>query len=359
MSSASLHDHGRADRTRRAGFTLLELMISISILGIIVIGVFSSLTRQHRTSIVTESIVEDQNNVRAIASLLEREIRMGGYMVPDAVAVCGLDSTTGGDELFVSENEPIVPDDARAGDMGARLAAGSGAWSNPTINATTPTSSAAITVNLDADSADLDDDGALFYDNDGNGTPDADFRINGGFILADLANPHRGTLCGLVTAASTTQMTLVPMAGALANLVGTDAEEEIVIVPAARYALDSTTGTGRLERNGELLAQGVDDFQVSYYFDVDDDGVVDAATAEEPGTKDGNAYSPANWDNEDLKEVRFSIVVRTRAADQQFADGNFVVLENRTAPAGGSDGFRRRVIVGSVRPRNVGNAGSI
>jgi hypothetical protein len=154
-------------------------------------------------------------------------------------------------------------------------------------------------------------------------------------------------------------MTLVPMAGALANLVGTDAEEEIVIVPAARYALDSTTGTGRLERNGELLAQGVDDFQVSYYFDVDDDGVVDAATAEEPGTKDGNAYSPANWDNEDLKEVRFSIVVRTRAADQQFADGNFVVLENRTAPAGGSDGFRRRVIVGSVRPRNVGNAGSI
>jgi prepilin-type N-terminal cleavage/methylation domain-containing protein len=114
MSSASLHDHGRADRTRRAGFTLLELMISISILGIIVIGVFSSLTRQHRTSIVTESIVEVQNNVRAIASLLEREIRMGGYMVPDAVAVCGLDSTTGGDELFVSENEPIVPDDARA-----------------------------------------------------------------------------------------------------------------------------------------------------------------------------------------------------------------------------------------------------
>ncbi len=31
------------------------------------------------------------------------------------------------------------------------------------------------------------------------------------------------------------------------------------------------------------------------------------------------------WDNGDLKEVRFSIIVRTRAADQDFDAGNFVV----------------------------------
>ncbi len=344
---------------QRAGFTLLELMISVSILAIVVIGVFSSLTRQHRTSVVTESIVEVQNNVRAIASLIEREVRMAGYMVPDSVAVCGIDSTTGGDELFVSETEPIVPDDARAGDMGARLSATAGAWSNPTINSAAPLSSNSIDLELDATTSDLDADGSLFYDNDGNGSADADFRIDGGFILADIANPHRGALCGIVKAASTTELTVVPMSGALAALVGSDAEEEIVIVPAARYAINAASGTGRLERNGELLAQGVDDFQVSYFFDVDGDGVVDAANLEEPGTKDGNAYSPANWDNQELEEVRFSIVVRTRAADQAFDDGNFVVLENRTAPAGGNDGFRRRVIVGSVRPRNVGNAGSI
>ena len=336
---------------RRAGFTLLELMISVSILGVVVLGVFESLTRQHRTSIVTESVVEVQNNVRAIASLIEREIRMAGYMVPDAVSVCGIDSTTGGDELYVSETEPIVPDDARAGDMGARLIAGS-TWTNPTLGAP-------LVLDLDSTTSDLDGDGTLFYDNDGNGTPEADFRVGGGFILADMANPHRGTLCGRVRAASTTQLTLVPMAGALAALVVSDAEEEIVVVPAARYALNTTGGTGRLERNGELLAQGVDDFQVSYYFDVDGDGVVDAATAEEPGTKNGNAYDPANWDNETLKEVRFSIVVRTRVEDMAFSDGNFVALENRTAPTGGNDGFRRRVVVGSVRPRNVGNAGSI
>lgn len=350
---------GREADRRRRGFTLLELMISVSILSIVVLGVFESLTRQHRTSIVTESVVEVQNNVRAIASLMEREVRMAGYMVPDAASICGLDLTTGSDELFVSETEPIVPDDARAGDMGARLTTGS-TWSNPTINSTNPYGSTAVTLNLDSTTTDLDGDGTYFYDNDNNGTGEADFRVGGGFIAADLANPQRGAVCGHVTAASSTQITIVPMAGALvAHNATSDAEEEIVIVPAARYSVDTTGGVGRLMRNGDLLAQGVDDFQVSYYFDVDDDGVVDAATAEEPGTKTGNAYGPGNWDNSTLKEVRFSIVVRTRATDNDFALGSFVTLENRTAPAGGNDGFRRRVVVGSVRPRNVGNAGSI
>ncbi len=202
--------------SRRKGFTLVELMISLGILSIVVIGVFESLTRQHRTSIVTESIVEVQNNVRAIASLIEREVRMGGYMVPDAVAICGVDSTTAGDELYISESEPMIPDDARAGDMGARLAAGAGAWANPTIGAS-------VTYTLDSTTSDLDSDGTLFYDNDGNGTPEADFRVNGGFILADMANPHRGTICGSVQAASTTVLQLVPRAGALDALVGTDA----------------------------------------------------------------------------------------------------------------------------------------
>ena len=342
-------------RAPRAGFTLLELMVSVSILSIVVIGVFESLTRQHRTSIVTESVVEVQNNVRAIASLMEREIRMAGYMVPDEVGVCGVDSTTTSDELFVSENEPIVPDDARAGDMGARLSAGS-VWSNPTINSSDPSTSATVTLNLDSTTSDLDDDGTLFYDNDGNGTPDADFRVAGGFILTDLSNSHRGSLCGRVTAASTTQLTLVPMAGGLAALTTDDAAEEIVIVPAARYFINATGGTGRLERNGDLLAQGVDDFQVSYYFD-DGDGVVQAA--EEFGTTTGATYDPASVDNGDLTEVRFSIRVRTRAAEQGFDSGVLTALENRPVPSGGNDGFRRRDVVGTVRPRNVGNAGSI
>jgi prepilin-type N-terminal cleavage/methylation domain-containing protein len=370
MSPQKLHRSSFARRGRSLGFTLLELMISVSILSIVVIGVFESLTRQHRTSIVTENVVEVQNNVRAIASLMEREVRMAGYMVPDAASVCGRDLTDGGDELFVSENEPIVPDDARAGDMGARLTTGV-AWSNPTINTSNPRSSTPVTWSLDSTTTDLDGDGTYFYDNDNNGTPEADFRVGGGFIAADAANPHRGAVCGIVNGASSTQLVVVPVSGQLANLQSSDAEEQIVIVPAAYYWIDTTGGVGRLMRNGDLLAQGVDDFQVSYYFDRNDDGVVDGATDtdldgtvnpesnEETGTKTSPVYDPADHDNSTLKEVRFSIVVRTRASDQNFAQGSFVINENRNDPGAGNDGFRRRVVVGTVRPRNVGDTGSI
>ena len=342
----------RNHRSRR-GFTLIELMLAVSLLSIVIIGVFESLTRQHKTSIVTENVVEVQQSTRAISHLIEREIRMAGFMIPNAVSVCGIDSTVASDELFVSETEPIVPDDERAGDLGARVTT---AW--PTANPGLPTT---FVLNLDPTTSDLDGDGSFFYDNDGNGIAEADFRVGGGFILGDMANPHRGAACGIVVAASSTQITISQTGGNLiAHIPESDAEEEIVIVPAAHYRInDGAIATGRLERNGDLLAQGVDDIQISFFFDVDDDGVIDAATAEEPGTLAGNVYNGINWDNSMLKEVRMSLVVRTRATDPDFPNGNFSTFENRVAPLGGPDGFRRRVIVTTVRPRNVGTLGSI
>jgi len=343
--------HMKSRNHRQAGFTLVELMIAATLLSIVMVATFESLTRQHRTSIVTENVIEVQQNVRAVAYLLEREIRMAGFMVPNAVSVCGVDATAGSDQLFVSETEPIVPDDERAGDLGARV---NTAW--PTGNPWPTT----FILNLDPTTSDLDGDGSYFYDNDGNGVSESDFRVNGGFILGDLANPHRGTACGMVRAATANQVTVVQLGGNLvAHNAASDAPEEIIIVPAAHYAINGAVATGRLERNGDLLAQGVDDLQVSYFFDVDDDGTIDAPAAEEPGTLGGLLYDAEDWDNTSLKEVRFSLVVRTRATDLEFTQGNFVTFENRVAPAGGADGFRRRSIIATVRPRNIANSGAI
>ena len=49
---------------------------------------------------------------------------------------------------------------------------------------------------------------------------------------------------------------------------------------------------------------------------------------------------------------------RTRATDANFTAGEFLEFENRAVVAG-NDNFRRRVIAGRVRPRNIGAAGSI
>ncbi len=332
------------------GFTLVELMLAVSLLSVVVIGVLESLTRQHKSSIVTESVVEVQQNVRAISYLIEREIRMAGFMVPNAVSICGIDSTVGSDQLFISETEPIVPDDVQAGNMGARVLS---AW--PTGNGWP----SVFNLTVDPFTSDIDRDGAWFYDNDNDGAAEVDFRVGGGFILGDMANPQRGTVCGVVDAATPTQIRITQTGGNLiARVPNVDAEEEIVIVPAAHYAINGAFATGRLERNGDLLAQGVDDFQISFFYDIDDDGVVDAP-AEEPGRTAGNIFNPANFDNSELKEVRFSIVVRTRATDVEFTNGAFRTFENRVDPGGGPDGFRRRSIVTAVRPRNIGNEGSI
>ena len=338
----------RRSRARRAGFTLIELMLAVTMLSIVIYMTLDSLTRQQKTSITTEQIVEVQQNVRALASLLEREIRMAGFMVPNAVSVCGVDATTGPDQLFVSETEMIVPDDERAGDLGARVSNWDQAWTASAANH-------ALTV----DSTDLDDDGVYFYDNDGDLTPESDFRVGAGWILADMNNPQRGTVCGTVTAAGNSNVTVQIAAGQLDLLVVSDAEEEIVIVPAAHYAINAAATTGRLERNGDLLAHGIDDFQVSYFYDMDDDGVIDSAAAENPGVNT-TTFDPSDWPNDLLKEVRFSVVVRTRANDPNYDQGSFLRFENRVAPLPAvNDGFRRRVIVASVRPRNVGNSGSI
>ncbi len=337
--------HVRARRS--GGFTLVELMLTVTMLSIVMYLTMESVNRQQKTSIVTDQVVEVQNNVRAVAALIEREARMAGFMVPDAAGACGADNTTAPDELWISEIEMIVPDDERAGDLGARLAS-SQPWNN-----------ADGTYNMDSTTMDLDEDGVFFYDNDGNGTNEADFRVGGGFIVADMANPARGVGCGVVLSVNASQLQLDLQQGQLATFVSSSmAPQEIVIVPAAHYSINTTGGTTELLRNGDLLAKGVEDFQVSWFFDVDDDGVIDPG--DERGITAATQYDPASiiHTNDVLKEIRYSIVVRTRATDVDFSGGAFLNFENRVAVVG-NDNFRRRVIAGRVRPRNMGQTGSI
>jgi hypothetical protein len=61
------------------------------------------------------------------------------------------------------------------------------------------------------------------------------------------------------------------------------------------------------------------------------------------------------WDNRELREVRFNFVVRSAMPDPNLPGAVFQALENRVAPAGGPDGFRRRAFTAAVRTRNVGH----
>ena len=66
------------------GFTLVELMISIAMTGIIVAAVYTVYTLQQKTSTAQDQVVEMQQNIRAAMYTMMQEFRMAGYEADSA-----------------------------------------------------------------------------------------------------------------------------------------------------------------------------------------------------------------------------------------------------------------------------------
>lgn len=339
---------------RNHGFTIIELMISMALLVVVVVYLTEMLTRQSRAYSVVDQVTETQQNLRAIADLLERDLRVSGFLVPEAAAVCGVDQTNGADVLYVSDSGALDPTNANQLGIGARIQgafSGTGGGENIVLD-------------------DKVIDGMAFYDTDGDGAADSDFleSVNpfrtGGVIVADRGNASRGTACGIIIDVSSGGNTIrvdftsggaAPAGTPLAAVPMGGNTPDLVAVPAHVY----TVVNNQLLRDGMVLADDVEDLQFAFFYDVDEDGLVTSQVAEYPGSAGGSIYQPRNWDNSFLTEIRVNIVARTSAQDADvarapgMAQGQFQVTENRVAPAG-VDGFRRRVHTATVRPRNVG-----
>jgi hypothetical protein len=189
-----------------------------------------------------------------------------------------------------------------------------------------------------------------------------DFIVNGGVIVVNRNNLGGPIACGVVSAISGNTLT-VDFGNTTTRAVGLNAE--VVAVPAHVYTLTPASGgtPSRFRRDGVLLASDVEDFQLSYFFDLDDDRVVDGGEsfATSGGTGDPFALPPPpaaapNFpDAQLLREVEISLVTVTRADDpnQLFDLGAGQVVGNRnpsSLPSG--DGKRRRVHTSRVRLRN-------
>jgi prepilin-type N-terminal cleavage/methylation domain-containing protein len=335
---------------RRRGFTLIELMIAMAVLLVVVAYLTEMLTRQSRAYAVVDQVTEAQQNLRAIADLLEREVRVTGFMVPEGAAVCGVDRTNGSDVLYVTDADALDPSNENQLGLGAEILGGySGTGGGETLT--------------------LDNvviDGLAFYDTDGDGNGDSDFleSVNpfrtGGVIVADRGSPGRGVSCGILTNVNSGANSIrvdftsggaapggTPLSGA-----GT---VDLVAIPAHVY----TVVNNQLLRDGMVLADDVEDLQFAFFYDTDGDGLEIGDDSDYPGSHDGPIYQSSAWDNSDLTEIRVNIVIRTRNQDADvlqnpgMAQGQWQATENRVDP-GGFDGFRRRVHTSTIRPRNVG-----
>ena len=64
---------------KNKGFTLLEMMISIAVFGIIMTGIYQTFHYQQRSYLKQEQMVDAQQNLRAGLYFLTRDIKMAGY----------------------------------------------------------------------------------------------------------------------------------------------------------------------------------------------------------------------------------------------------------------------------------------
>jgi prepilin-type N-terminal cleavage/methylation domain-containing protein len=318
------------------GFSLLELMVAMAILSIVAIYLMETFTVNNRTYVAFDQTIEAQQNMRAIGGLMERDILHSGLMVPISAGACGIDSTSGPDILYLTDHEAIAPGDDMSSYSGIRISGNPtnvASGSNSTLNFATLAIEPAPT--------------RLAYDTDGNGTADSDFQANAGVIVSDRNNPDRGVACGRVVSvnAGSTSMVVAIASGALGTLVGS---AELVAVPAIEYRVNGDV----LLRNGLPLARGVEDLQIAYLFDLNEDGTI--AASEIRGAAGGTAYTANALNVEFLRHIRLNVMTRTRLEDQQFNAGTFQAMENRAAISG-TDGYRRRVYTTTIMPRNFVN----
>jgi len=323
----------------RDGFSLIELLISIAAMGVVIFYTLGTFTVQHQTYVVVDQVSETQNNGRAISTLIERDVRNAGYMVPSAAAACGFDGTATADTLVISDTDAIKPvHELPLAMQGEEL--GVSTSTTPALGST------ALSV-----SGLLVDDAASYKKNASSSTLDSDFHVGAGAIVVDLANPERGVACGQITAVGTNSIT-VDFDAILNGALG-GSPPDLLVVPAHYYALNSATTPPQLERDGLVLAKDVEDLQVAYFYDADHDN--QATGNEYRGDASANPYNTGLVDGNDLREIRFNVVVATRDDDPRNPDnsGTGQVRENRTpASTPGDDGKRRRVYTATVRVRN-------
>ena len=96
LGAKKITDSARADNIMTAGFTIVELIIVMSILGVLMASVFALYNTQHRLTYIEEDVVEVQQNLRMGMDSLLRDLRYGGVLVTGAtVPVSAIGNDTG------------------------------------------------------------------------------------------------------------------------------------------------------------------------------------------------------------------------------------------------------------------------
>ncbi len=338
----------RNDARSSAGFSLIELLVAVAVFGLITAQLLVVFSNQKRVYTSNERALDAQEQTRLTLELISFDTRMGGFMVPQWSAVSSVDGGADGPDRFCVSDASYFDFSGAPSPLDTKTRPFEGAE-------VTSVSSGSVTVlSLDIDgSAPVIDFLA----------PSAPGAGNGGGII--VSSPTE-TFCARITQIAGNVISfddhdmadLVEFGDATAYVT---LGPELRAVPAQVYELDPDPAVLELNRNGLLLASGIEDLQVEYWLD-------NAGTPN--GVQDADDEFPVNTLNDPdppggaipadmslVRRVRISVLARTeREESQDAAHGRLLggrpALANRD-PSPDADRFRRRSFSASILPRNL------
>lgn len=329
---------------KNKGFTLIEILVSLAILGIVLAGIYSVYTMQHKSYIVQEQVANMQQNERIALQMITRDIRMAGLGLPapelgindfgDGVGFDGSDTITIAYYVF-------NPDNSNGG--------------RTQINGDTGDITPPSSVNLPVDST------TGFAAGDWVLINSTDIGDTSHYALICITGIDAGALVhvpGGVGPCASAQNFVYPIGGFIKarvkkiNPSGAGSESGIIAYALAvdGYVLTRSVNGGA----AQPLADNIEDMQFAYGFDSDNNDTVDT------WVNDLNAL-PAGTTMDELREVRVTLVARTTREDPAYNVGARPEVENhdqaqlagsiRTTPAQAVK-YRRRVLQSTIRLRN-------
>lgn len=339
---------------KNKGFTLIEILVSLAILGIVLAGIYSVYRMQHKSYIVQEQVAEMQQNERIALQMITRDIRTAGLGL--ACKQAGIIFTEDANGSGALDNGEDINGDT----LLTTFADGQGFDGSDTIALAYYVFRPNNTVGGNSQTADnFNPTAATFHVIDATG-----FTATDGDNLVIIYNQNNP--CNYATVAVTN---VVEASGTLTHAVGKAIENKTGGVGPDFSSGDRvrrlyTTNDGGIItyeiRDGytlfrtirktsdpvvQPLAENIEDLQIAYGFDINGNGVVEL----------GEWFNtPAGQDMTLLREIRVTLVARTIRDDPEFNVGTRPAVENHTPATNTTEAkYRRRVLQTTIKLRNI------